>query len=245
MDFTCPLRVLMHLPVLKSHTLPIASNPQDKARDPSHWKLSEYTSLLWPSCSSKLTPVFTSHSLHVLSKDAVPTHVPEGWKLILASLSVCPSSVCRSLPDLDQSLAVESQHAVATCRTSPSSAGAEDEVAPHAEGCHAMPVILSSCARTVETLEQPSVFQTLYVPLQLAVHSNCPSEVTPQSDSGLSSPNSLQSSLTSFASERRREDDFSIAPFSSFSLRILFAAFWRESFATFLRYESSSGVPSV
>lgn len=45
----CPSSTIAVLPVLRSHTLPIPSNPPEAANAPSSWNASAYTSLLWPS----------------------------------------------------------------------------------------------------------------------------------------------------------------------------------------------------
>mmetsp|Transcript_7754 Transcript_7754/g.26697 ORF Transcript_7754/g.26697 Transcript_7754/m.26697 type:complete len:283 (+) Transcript_7754:783-1631(+) len=238
---TCPLRVLTHLPVRRSHTLPMASRPQDTARDPSHWKPTLYTSLLCPSCSSRLVPVSQSHSLQVLSKDAVATAKPRGSKATLPSRPVCPSRVRRSFPDADHSLAVESLEAVHTLRDPPS-----DEA--EALGWIATPVIrLSPWASTLASFFRPSDRHTLNLPLQLPVTRSSPQVDTQQSEMGLSSPNSLQSSATSLAHAASSALDLLAAslPTSAFATLRRSLALFSDAVATFRRCSSSAAVPSV
>jgi hypothetical protein len=59
--------------------------------------------------------VLVSHSRHVWSNEHVASSEGTcGWKASRASRSLCPRSVCSSVPSLDHSRAVRSADAVAT-----------------------------------------------------------------------------------------------------------------------------------
>ncbi len=69
----------------------------DAHNAPSLWNSTENTSLECPSCNSSSLDVATSHSRHVVSKLALATYLPDGWKATRATLSLCPFIVDRGV----------------------------------------------------------------------------------------------------------------------------------------------------
>ena len=124
--------------------------------------------------------------------------------------------------------------------------GQADEA--EALGWIATPVIrLSPWASTLASFFRPSDRHTLNLPLQLPVTRSSPQVDTQQSEMGLSSPNSLQSSATSLAHAASSALDLLAAslPTSAFATLRRSLALFSDAVATFRRCSSSAAVPSV
>mmetsp|Transcript_146020 Transcript_146020/g.468268 ORF Transcript_146020/g.468268 Transcript_146020/m.468268 type:complete len:241 (-) Transcript_146020:688-1410(-) len=179
-----PVRGMTLLPLLRSHTRTTPPRSEVATREPSGCMATPYVGRECPSCSSSSELVAMSQRRQLMSWDVETRCSPMGWKTTRLTRSSWPSRTPRGwLSVRHQRLIRESADADARRTVCPSKGGA-----PLHDGCQAMLLHRSSCARIVSVGSQDGTFQNLMKPDQEEVQNNPPSGENLPCVSGRSSP---------------------------------------------------------